>query len=244
MARNQSDIDLLASVFVEDDPEPEQKPNSAVVEIGPSGFEPDLNRVQLKIFREDTEIILGFGEKGSGKSIGFLHKIVKHCYLEWNALAMMVSPSIRTGQEGIGQDLDTLVLPHWAERMGLEYKPGKMDPSTKDRVWWIGNRYGYWSKIMLISIPYTEAVQARVKGPAPSFIYIDELTNCPSREYFTYTHAQLNRRRDITILRGMFATARIGKTGSSTVAFPAGQQIDVNYVETGSPANSGMTIAL
>lgn len=208
---NPDDIDLLAGALAEDETqEPEYLPPSLTIEIGsgPGQWEPDMNPTQRDIFYDTTEIILGYAEKASGKSIIFANKIVKHCYEEWNALAVIITPSIRVGQEGIGQDLDTLVLPHWRDGtwvdgvqtypgMGLEYKPGKMDPSTKDRHWWIGNKYGGWSKILLISIPYAEAIQARVKGPAPSLVYIDELTNCSSRDYFTYTHAQVNRRRNI-----------------------------------------------
>lgn len=163
----------------------------------------------LHVPEHHSFLAAGVINHNSGKSIGFLHKIVKHCYEEWNALVLIITPSVRTGQEGVGQDLDTLVLPHWKDGtlvdgvqtypgMGLEYRPGRMDPSTKDRHWWVGNKYGGWSKILLISIPYAEAIEARIKGPAPSMVYIDELTNCSSRDYFTYTHAQINRRRNIT----------------------------------------------
>ena len=204
------DIDVLAGALAEDDEitPPGKAPAKLGVEIGPNGWEPDLNPTQREIFYDTTETILAYGEKGTGKSVGGLSRVVKHCYEEWNALVEILTPSIRTGQEGVGQDLDTLVLPHWRNGtwvdgkqtwpgMGLEYIPGRMDPSTKDRHWWVGNRYGGWSKILLISIPYPEAIQGRIKGPAPSMVYVDELTQCASKDYYTYTHAQINRRRNI-----------------------------------------------
>lgn len=161
------------------------------------GWHPDLNPTQKKIFDSPANFVLGHGEKGSGKSIGFGHKIVRHCYENNNALALTIAPSIRTGNEGIWYDLHNMILPEWKEGMDLEYTESKLDPSTKDRHFWIRNRFNGWSKVLLMSIPNGSQVQDRVKGPAPSMVYIDELTNCNSINYFTYPAAQLGRRRGI-----------------------------------------------
>jgi hypothetical protein len=160
-------------------------------------WHPDLNPTQMELFESPAKFLLAYGEKGSGKTMGLLFKLVRHCYENQNALAMIVSPSIRTGKEGVLHDLETLVLPRWKEGMGLEYTTAKMDPNTKDRHLWIGNRFNGWSKVLLVSIPYAEAVEPRIKGISPSFIYVDELTNCNGREYFIYPAAQLNRRTNI-----------------------------------------------
>ena len=116
-------------------------------------WHPDLNKTQQQIFDDASRFILGYGEKGSGKTIGFAHKLTRHAYEEENALVMIIAPSIRTGAEGIWHDLDTLVLPQWEEGIGLEYTASKLDPNTKDRHRWIRNRFGGRSKILLISIP-------------------------------------------------------------------------------------------
>jgi hypothetical protein len=50
------------------------------------------------------------------------------------------------------------------------------------------------------------------------------------------------RTMDDVIIEAMFGTAYAGKNGETPVAFPASQQVAVNYVPTGSPANSGLTI--
>jgi hypothetical protein len=68
------------------------------------------------------------------------------------------------------------------------------------------------------------------------------LTN-PQSSYAQAAAAAFNRRRDRTILEGIFADARTGKTGSSTVSFTSGNQIPVNFVESGSAADSSLTIA-
>ena len=150
-----------------------------------ASWHPDLNPTQQKIFDDSSRFVLGYGEKGSGKTIAFGHKLIRHAYENDNALVMILSPSIRTGAEGIWHDLETLIIPSWKEGIGLETSHAKLDPNTKDRHRWIGNRHGGWSKLLLISIPYAAAVETRIKGPAPSHIYVDELTQCDGKEYFT-----------------------------------------------------------
>ena len=162
-----------------------------------ASWHPDLNPTQQKIFDDSSRFVLGYGEKGSGKTIAFGHKLIRHAYENDNALVMILSPSIRTGAEGIWHDLETLIIPSWKEGIGLETSHAKLDPNTKDRHRWIGNRHGGWSKLLLISIPYAAAVETRINGPAPSHIYVDELTQCDGKEYFTYPAAQLGRRRGI-----------------------------------------------
>lgn len=180
-----------------DGPEPSSKP-SKPERAGTEFWNPDLNPTQKLIFDDAAKVVLGAGEKGSGKSIGFGHKIIRHAYENANALVLVISPSMRTGNEGIWFDLETLILPQWKAGIGLEYTASMLDPNTKDRHRWVANRFGGWSKILLMSIPYAQAVQSRVKGPAPSMVYVDELTNCNGKEYYTYPFLQLGRRRGPT----------------------------------------------
>lgn len=179
--------------FVDEPPPPSGPPRE-----GAETWYPDLNPTQKLIFEDASIFILGHGEKASGKSIGFGHKIVRHAYENENALVLVISPSLRAGNEGIWYDLDNLILPAWKDGIGLEFTPSKLDPLTKDRHRWVKNRFGGWSKLLLVSIPYAGAVEGRVKGPAPSMVYVDELTNCDGREYFTFTAAQIGRRRGIS----------------------------------------------
>jgi hypothetical protein len=63
--------------------------------------------------------------------------------------------------------------------------------------------HGGWSKLLLISIPHASMVEDRIKGPAPSMVGVEELTNCGEktgsvgREYYDFPMGQLGRRRDI-----------------------------------------------
>lgn len=49
------------------------------------------------------------------------------------------------------------------------------------------------------------------------------------------------RDMDATLVNGLIGTAYEGPTGNTPVAFPASQEIAVNYVYSGTPANSGLT---
>lgn len=181
--------ELLGSV--DDPPPPRGKPSA------PKVWVPDLNKTQIDIWDDPAKFILAYGEKGSGKSIVAAYKGVRHCYENENALLLIITPSMRAGNEGIWFDLDNLVLPAWKDGIGLEYTDSKLDPNTKDRHRWIRNRFGGWSKLLLMSVPYSTQIEARIKGPAPSMIIVDELTNCDGVEYFRFPAAQLGRRRGI-----------------------------------------------
>jgi len=151
----------------------------------------------LHVVNTHSFLASGTINHNSGKSIGFAHKIVRHAYENNNGLVLVLTPAIRTGNDGIWYDLETLVLPAWRDGMGLEYKESKMDPLTKDRHRWIRNQHGGWSKLLLMSIPHASQVEARIAGPAPSMIYVDELDKCDGPEYWKFPSAQLGRRRDM-----------------------------------------------
>jgi hypothetical protein len=173
------------------------EPDHAPRKTSQSAWSPDLNPTQKKIFDDTNPFILAYGEKGSGKSIGGEHKMVRHCYENWDALGLIVTPSVRTGKFGVIHDLETLILPAWEDGISLEWIPSKLDPNTKDRIMKVANRFGGWSTILQIAIPYEEAIAGRIKGIHPSFVLMDELTDCEGTDYFSLIAAQLNRRRHI-----------------------------------------------
>lgn len=219
------DLDRLAqAVAADDDTElPPENPGKPRGEAGDGKWWPDLNPTQLDIFNDEHDVVWGIGEKGSGKTLGFLHRVIRHCYENFNALAYIIAPTQSSGYEGAGHDLVNLALPTWKDGnreapflykdgvmipnprsgelldhgIGLEYTQWRLDPVTKDRHLWIQNVYGLWSKVMLKSILFPSQVDARVRGPAPSLVYLEESTVCEGKEYFTFPRAQLGRRRYI-----------------------------------------------
>lgn len=64
----------------------------------------------------------------------------------------------------------------------------------------------------------------------------------PTSPYTQNAVYALGRKMDDIIIEAAFGTAFTGKTGSTTVTHPAASQIAVNYVESGTAANSNLTI--
>lgn len=65
----------------------------------------------------------------------------------------------------------------------------------------------------------------------------------PTSPYVQNAAMALGREMDKVILEAAFGSVYTGKTGSQSVTFPTTQQIAVNYVESGSASNTGLTIA-
>ncbi len=63
----------------------------------------------------------------------------------------------------------------------------------------------------------------------------------PTSRYTEAFGAGMARKMDKVILDAMFEDAMTGKSGTTTVSFPSGNQIAVDFVETGSTTNSSLT---
>ena len=64
----------------------------------------------------------------------------------------------------------------------------------------------------------------------------------PTSAYAMNAVFAMGRKMDDAIIGAAFDTAHSGKTGQTSVSFPAGNQVAVNYVESGSAANGNLTI--
>ena len=64
----------------------------------------------------------------------------------------------------------------------------------------------------------------------------------PTSAYAMNAVFAMGRKMDDAIIGAAFDTAYSGKTGQASVSFPAGNQVAVNYVESGSAANGNLTI--
>jgi hypothetical protein len=66
----------------------------------------------------------------------------------------------------------------------------------------------------------------------------------PESQYARAAAAAMQRKMDDVLIEAATGSAKTGKTGSTTTSLPAGQLVAVDYVESGSTANSGMTIVI
>ncbi len=189
----------------------------------PRPWEPLLSPTQREIFYDKADVVGACGEKFTGKSIVFLDKIVGHCFTEFDALATIIGNSHRALAEGVCNDLTTFTLLRWRDGnreplylrdgdrlvdnpragelidngIGLEFSPWKSDPNNKDLYLKIRNRFGGWSRIRVIAIPFAEMVQARVTNLNASLFYLEEATRCNGADYYKWPSLQLYRRRGI-----------------------------------------------
>lgn len=65
----------------------------------------------------------------------------------------------------------------------------------------------------------------------------------PTSSYVQNAVFALGRAADDVIIQSAFGTAYAGDNGQTSVPFPSGQQIAVNYVESGTAVNSNLSIA-
>lgn len=189
----------------------------------PKTWEPLLSPTQKAAFYDQSDVVGVCGEKFTGKSFLNLHCIAAHCYTEHDALYTIIGNSHRALAEGVCHELMSYVLPTWRDGnrgapyywengvlvpnprdgelidngIGLEFSPWRADPNNKDLYLKIKNKYGGWSRIRVIAIPYPEMVQARVTNLNASGVYLEEATRCLGKDYYMWPQLQLYRRRGI-----------------------------------------------
>lgn len=199
-------LDALASEFG-DQSEVQPEPHHVRWK---KGWRPKLNKpTQQAAYESKARYLLFHGERGSSKTIGALHKLVEHCYLNRNALAIIIVGVKRQAEEGgAWHKLTAEVLPIWRdgnrnkegklidEGIGLEFTEPKTN-TAKDVFIWVSNKWGGWSRILLLSMPVESFVADRIKGMEPSFVLVDEAQTLETEVYFTAVIQQLGRRPHI-----------------------------------------------
>lgn len=156
-------------------------------------WRPRLNAIQNQIFECETRNILAHGEKGSGKTTACLHRIIRHCYENQNALAFVLTTVKSMSDDGgAWHKLVTEIMPEWEAGLGLHWK--RANDKQHNEFIWVQNQHGKWSQIKGISAPHPDQLRERFPGREPSLVFVDELTLCATDEYFKAPSAQLSRR--------------------------------------------------
>lgn len=187
-----AEFEALASVFEEE--------GYVAPSVEPHGsfylpYRPRLNAIQGQAFDAIKQHIynLLFGERYSGKTVVGVHALVDHCRENFNARALVIVPTGRQGEEGgAWHKLNTFVRDEW-EHGGAAIFTEPRQNKYKDTYIWISNKYGGWSRVVLISMPYEGFVAARVKGIEPTFVLVDEAQTLESDTYFKHLVQQLGR---------------------------------------------------
>ena len=173
-------------------------PQGDVEEKDAEPWIPSLGKTQRAIFDDPAKYMLAYGERGSGKTFVLGgHKLVRHLYENFNALGLViVGVRSQATMGGVWHKLQTEILPEWNAGIDLEHTPERQD-TQKNLYIDVYNRFGGTSRVVLISVPYGAFIKDRIKGFEPSYVFIDELTNLDTDDYFNAVVQQLGRRQGI-----------------------------------------------
>lgn len=178
--------------------EPEPPPEVPVDRHEP--WNPKLGPAQKRAFDSTARYLLCHSEKASGKTVGLLHKLVRHAYENTNALCLiLVRVRAMATKGGAWDKLTQLVLPEWKNGISLKYTDVKFDTQHNEYLW-IQNKFGSWSMVVLISAPHAHQLRERIRGYEPSFALVDELTSCDDIEYLRAVAAQIGRRPGVWVV--------------------------------------------
>jgi len=158
-------------------------------------YRPVLNQVQGRAFDQVQLHIFNllFGERFSGKTWTGCHALVHHCRENFNARALMIVPTGRQGEEGgAWHKLNTSIRAEWEQGGGTVFTEPRTN-KYKDTYIWISNKYGGWSRVVLVSMPFEGFVAPRIKGIEPTFILVDEAQTLETDTYFKAVVQQLGR---------------------------------------------------
>lgn len=171
----------------------------------PSGvWYPPINLKQLEIFDDHHRYLLVHGPRKSGKTIGILHKVLRHAFDVNGAMVAIVCKTIKNAKSsGVWTLLTNLILPTWErDCYGFSIVEGpKTTGDTKLSFVKIRNRHGTVSEIQCHSLEYSAEVEAKFKGGAYSMFWLSELDQycdeyafhiiCDAMRVFAYEVCQI-----------------------------------------------------
>lgn len=157
-------------------------------------WSPDLATKQALLFNCAKKFVLCSGPVRSTKTIGCLHKLLRHA---WETPQARISIFARTVKSafagGVWSDLVEIVLPLWLRaNMGMRIVYGpKVEGSTRLHSLGLSNMHGGLSEIQLRSLDYDFDIEASIKSGRFSMFYFSELSNFKNRIVFDATAERL-----------------------------------------------------
>ena len=192
---DEAGFNALADIVAPPPPKKKAKPKGA------ANWEPSLTKGQKKGWDSTALYLLLHGEKGSGKTYGAVHKLVRIAYENKNALCIiLVRERAMATKGGAWDKLMNAIMPEWAAGLGIEYSDVKYDKQQHEYIW-IENRFGEWSQILLLSEPHASQLRDTFRGYEPTAVLVDELTACgrngadeQAPDFLVVVAAQIGRR--------------------------------------------------
>lgn len=188
---SEAELEAFSFAFSGEDYEtPEDQPSIAY-----KPYRPQMNPIQAYAFGEIQKHLFNllYGERYSAKTTAGLFALVDHCRENFNARALLIIPTGRQGTEGgAWHKLNTWVR-HDYEKNGAAVFTDPKENKYKDLYIWISNRFGGWSRVVMLSMPFEGFVADRVKGMEPTFVLVDEAQGLTSDTYFKHLVQQLGR---------------------------------------------------
>lgn len=185
----------------------------------PKIWTPALFPKQVEIFNCYKHFVLASGPRRSGKTLGVIHRVVRHLWETPGAVVGVFSKILRTAKDtGVWQDFLNIVLPEWMGREldaeGNEvYVPklynkygqpfefttidskgtagAKSDSVTRSMYFKVRNYWGGESKLLLFSLDNENEATARLKQTRFSMIYVPELSEFKTDVMYKHGSQQL-----------------------------------------------------
>lgn len=157
-------------------------------------WSPDLAPKQARLFNCYKKFVLCSGPVRSTKTIGCLHRLLRHAWETPQARISIFAKTIKSAfAGGVWSDLVEIVLPQWLRaNMGMRITYGpKVEGSTRLHSLGLSNMHGGESEIQLRSLDYDFDIEASVKSGRFSMFYFSELSNFKNRIVFDATTERL-----------------------------------------------------
>ena len=154
---------------------------------------PSISPKQLEMFNCTKRYLLVSGPRYSSKTIGVLHRLVRHCWETKSGRVGIFCKTIRNAKSGVWSDLVDLIVPEWEENLDgfrVTVAP-KVDGVTKMHYMRVANMYGNETEIQLHSLDVDHDIEEKVKGTRFSLIFFSELSNFKDSCVFSISKGQL-----------------------------------------------------
>jgi len=138
---------------------------------------PPMNMKQLEVFDDYHRFLLVHGPRLSGKTMGLIHKTIRHAFDVNGAMIAIISKTLKNAKSAGVWFMLCRALPGWEQGChGFAVVEGpKSTGDTKLSFVRIRNRHGGISEIQCHSLEHAQEVEAKFKGSNYSFIWASEI---------------------------------------------------------------------